>query len=280
MDGRRLIEALFRSYVATLLLPILAGTGWVAVRSASLGGTLAAGVSIAAATTLAATTVSDRLDRLASLPAALALILPPLAYLPVLIVGDADAEPTGMVVVLLAVTPGIGIAVVLAATGVRNRRRRARATEHLVVSTSDENDESGISHFNKVAAGVGIGASLIVFGASVAGVDGCDGNTVLFSSLTGFSSLLLLFDNDGHELAVTDVGLRVGRSLTPWAALGGFRVTDETITVERKEWYRSARSVDRTEINDGDEAFIEALTTFLPRTDTGVTQTVATRENG
>jgi len=92
MDGRRLIEALLGVYVATLLLPTLAVTGWVAVTSASLGAILAAGLAIAGATALAATTVADLLNRVASLPAAAALTLPPLAYIPYMIVADDEAE--------------------------------------------------------------------------------------------------------------------------------------------------------------------------------------------
>ncbi|RJX48321.1 hypothetical protein [Halonotius pteroides] len=275
MDGRRLIEALLGVYVATLLLPTLAVTGWVAVTSASFGTILAAGLAIAGATALAATTVGDLLDRVASLPAAAALTLPPLAYIPYMIIADIEAEAVVTIAGLFALVPGI--AVLLAAAGIRNRRLRARATEHAVVTIGD-GDDDGISQPVVLAAVGGIG--LIVVAAVAVPIltfDGFDGSSTLFTSLTGLSSLFFLFDNDGHELAVTDEGLRVDSSIIPWDDLGSYRLTDEEIKIERACRWLPSRDFDREEIGD-DAAFIDALGEYLPRTDEKTEPAAATAD--
>ena len=275
MDGRRLIEALLGVYVATLLLPTLAVTDWVAVTSASLGTILAAGLAIAAATALAATTVGDLLDRVASLPAAAALTLPPLAYIPYMIVADIQAEAVVTIAGLLALVPGI--AVLLAAAGIRNRRLRAQATEQVVVTVGDGDDESGLGRSINVAAAGGMGLIVVGIAVSILAFDGFDGSSTLFTSLTGLSSLFLLFDNDGHELAVTDEGLRVDSSMTPWDDLGSYRITDEEIKIERARRWLPSRDFDREEIGD-DAAFINALGEYLPRTDEETEPAAATAD--
>ena len=276
MDGRRLIEALLGVYVATLLLPTLAVTGWVAVTSASPGAILAAGLAVAGATALAATTVADLLDRVASLPAAAALTLPPLAYIPYMIVADAEAEAVVTIAGLLALVPGI--AVLLAAAGIRNRRLRARATEHAVVTIGDDDDdESGLGRSIRVAAAGGMGLIVVGVAVSILAFDGFDGSSTLFTSLTGLSSLFFLFDNDGHELAVTDEGLRVDSSITPWDDLGSYRITDEEIKIERARRWLPSRDFDREEIGD-DAAFIDALGEYLPRTEDNTEPAAATAD--
>ena len=275
MDGRRLIEALFGVYVATLLLPALAVTGWVAVTSASLGSILAAGLVIAGATALAATTVADLLDRVASLPAAAALTLPPFAYISYMIIADIEAEAAVTIAGLLALVPGI--AVLFAAAGIRNRRLRARATEHAVVTTGDDDDDSGINRPVVLAAVGGIGLIVVAVAVPILAFDGFDGSSTLFTSLTGLSSLFFLFDNDGHELAVTDEGLRVDSSITPWDDLGSYRLTDEEIKIDRAKWWLPSRDFDREEIGD-DAAFIDALEEYLPRTDEKTEPAAATAD--
>jgi len=262
MDGRRLIEALLGVYVATLLLPAIALSGLVAVASASLGTILAAGVGLAAAAMLAATIMPNLIDRMASLPAAVAVTLPTLAYPPSVIVADPEGTAVGLTLVgLLALVPGI--ATVLAAAGVRNRRLREQATEHAVVTTGDDDDDR-TSRAVVVAAVAGIAFAAIAVGGAILTVDGFGGRTTLLSSLTGLSSLFFLFDDDGTELAVTDVGLRVDRSITPWDDLGGYRVTDEQIEIERATWWLPSRDFDREKMDD-EAAFIDALGEYLPR---------------
>ena len=263
MDGRRLIEALLGVYVATLLLPTLAVTGWVAVGSASLGAVLVAGLAIAGAGGLAATTIPNLPERATSLPVVAATILPPLLFLPYMILAAPDAAPDVYPVVgLLAVVPGMGVS--FAGRMLRNHRLRARATEHAVVTTGDGGDESGLGRSIRVAAAGGVGLIVVGVAVSILAFDGFDGSSTLFTWLTGLSSLFFLFDNDGHELAVTDEGLRVDRSITLWDDLGSYRVTDEEIQIERARWWLPSRDFDREEIDD--EAFIEALSEFLPQT--------------
>ena len=276
MDGRRLIEALLGVYVATLLLPALALTGWVAVTAASLGSILAAGLAIAAATALAATTIADLPDRVTSLSVVAATISPPLLFLPYMILAQPESAPDVYPVVgLLAVVPGMSVP--LAGGMLRNRRLRERATEHATLTTGDDATESRLGRSIRVAAAGGVG--LIVVGVAVAilAFDGFDGSATLFTSLTGLSSLFFLFDTDSHELGVTDEGLRVNRSITPWADLDSVRVTDEKIKLTHVRWWRPTREFDREEIDD-DAAFIEAMEEFLPRTDAETEPATATSE--
>jgi|GEM_PF-2281521 len=276
MDGRRLIEALLGVYVATLLLPALALTGWVAVTAASLGSILAAGLAIAAATALAATTIADLPDRVTSLSVVAATISPPLLFLPYMILAQPESAPDVYPVVgLLAVVPGMSVP--LAGGMLRNRRLRERATEHATVTTGDDATESRLGRSIRVAAAGGVG--LIVVGVAVAilAFDGFDGSATLFTSLTGLSSLFFLFDTDSHELGVTDEGLRVNRSITPWGDLDSVRVTDEKIKLKHVRWWRPTREFDREEIDD-DAAFIEAMEEFLPRTDAETEPATATSE--
>lgn len=275
MDGRRLIEALLGTYVATLLLPTLAVTGWVAVTSASPSAILAAGLAIAGAGGLAATTIPNLPERVTSLPVIGATILPPLLFLPYMILAAPDAAPDVYPVVgLLAVLPGMGVP--FAGGMLRNRRLRERATEHATVTTGDD-DDSGMSRTVVLAAAGGIGLIVAAVGVSMIAFDGFDGSTTLLSSLTGLSSLFLLFGDDGHELAVTDEGLRVNRSMTPWADLSGYRVTDEKIKIERARRWLPSRDFDREEIGD-DAAFIDALGEYLPRTEHTTEPAVATTD--
>ena len=276
MDGRRLIEALLGVYVATLLLPALALTGWVAVTAASLGSILAAGLAIAAATALAATTIADLPDRVTSLSVVAATVSPPLLFLPYMILAQPESAPDVYPVVgLLAVVPGMSVP--LAGGMLRNRRLRERATEHATVTTGDDATESRLGRSIRVAAAGGVG--LIVVGVAVAilAFDGFDGSATLFTSLTGLSSLFFLFDTDSHELGVTDEGLRVNRSITPWGDLDSVRVTDEKIKLTHVRWWRPTREFDREEIDD-DAAFIKAMEEFLPRTDAETEPATATSE--
>jgi hypothetical protein len=113
---------------------------------------------------------------------------------------------------------------------------------------------------------VTIGALAMIVGTALSVIADSASNTSLLTSLTGLSSLLFLFTDDSTELAVTDAGLRVDRSMTPWEDLDGFRVTDDEIEIDRAKWWLPTRDFDRDEIDD-DAALIEALDEFLPRTD-------------
>jgi hypothetical protein len=266
MNGRRLIEALLGVYVATLLLPTLAVTGWVAVTSASLGSILAAGLTIAGAGGLAATTMPKLPERVTSLPAVAATILPPLLFLPYLVFAEPAGRAEWLAIVgLLAVVPGM--LVPIAGAVIRNQRLRSEATEHAVVTVGDDEDDGFgrlVAPALIIVAGLG-GIGMSVFGVAVlAGFD-LDGGASIIGSLTAVSgSLVTLFTDDSTELAVTDAGLRVDRSMTPWDDLAGYRVTDDEIKLERARRWLPSRDFDRNEIDDA--AFIQALSEFLPET--------------
>ena len=266
MNGRRLIEALLGVYVVTLLLPTLAITGWVAVTSASLGSILAAGLTIAGAGGLAATTMPKLPDRAASLPVVAATILPPLLFLPYLVFAEPAGRAEWLAIVgLLAVVPGM--LVPIAGAVIRNQRLRSEATEHAVVTVGDDEDDGFgrlVAPALIIVAGLG-GIGMSVFGVAVlAGFD-LDGGASIIGSLTAVSgSLVTLFADDSTELAVTDAGLRVDRSMTPWDDLAGYRVTDDEIKLERARRWLPSRDFDRNEIDDA--AFIQALNEFLPET--------------
>ncbi len=266
MNGRRLIEALLGVYVATLLLPTLAVTGWVAVTSASLGSILAAGLTIAGAGGLAATTMPKLPERVTSLPAVAATILPPLLFLPYLVFAEPAGRAEWLAIVgLLAVVPGM--LVPIAGAVIRNQRLRSEATEHAVVTVGDDEDDGFgrlVAPALIIVAGLG-GIGMSVFGVAVlAGFD-LDGGASIIGSLTAVSgSLVTLFTDDSTELAVTDAGLRVDRSMTPWDDLAGYRVTDDEIKLERARRWLPSRDFDRNEIDDA--AFIQALNEFLPET--------------
>ena len=266
MNGRRLIEALLGVYVVTLLLPTLAVTGWVAVTSASLGSILAAGLTIAGAGGLAATTMPKLPERVTSLPAVAATILPPLLFLPYLVFAEPAGRAEWLAIVgLLAVVPGM--LVPIAGAVIRNQRLRSEATEHAVVTVGDDEDDGFgrlVAPALMIVAGLG-GIGMSVFGVAVlAGFD-LDGGASIIGSLTAVSgSLVTLFTDDSTELAVTDAGLRVDRSMTPWDDLAGYRVTDDEIKLERARRWLPSRDFDRNEIDDA--AFIQALSEFLPET--------------
>jgi hypothetical protein len=273
MQRRRLVDALLGSYLAMALLPAAVLSGLVTVDTASLGTITTAGFAVAMAFALMTVGVSDTVDRVASLPVAAATILPPLAYLPFLII----AEPAGQIerlaiVGLLAVVPGLLVPV--AGGVIQNQRLRAEATEHVVVTAGDDEDD-GFGSLAALGIMVVAGIAMIAFGAA-AGLTGfdIDGGIPIIGSLTALSgSLVTLFTDDSTELAVTDAGLRVDRSMTPWADLEGFRVTDDEIEIERARWWLPTRDFDREEIDDA--ALIDALVEFLPRTDATEEATVA-----
>jgi len=275
MQRRRLVDALLGSYLAMALVPAAVLSGLVTVDTASLGTITVAGLAVATAFALTAAAGPDTVDRVASLPVAAATILPPLAYLPFLII----AEPAGQIewlaiVGLLAVVPGLLVPV--AGGVIQNQRLRAGAAEHIVVTVGDDEDD-GFGSLAALGIMVVAGIAMIAFGAA-AGLTGfdIDGGISIIGSLTALSgSLVTLFTDDSTELAVTDAGLRVERSMTPWDDLGGFRVTDDAIEIERTRWWLPSRDFDRDEIGD-DAAFIDALDEYLPRTDEKTTPAATT----
>ena len=277
MQRRRAVDALLGSYLAMVLVPAAVLSGLATIDTASLGTITVAGIAVAAAFALAAAAVLDIVDRAGSLPVAAATILPPLAYLPYLVFAEPAGRTEWLAIVgLLAVVPGT--LVPIAGAVIRNQRLRADATEHVVVTVGGEDDGMFGSRGESVLiVAVGIGTAAVVIGTALIVIADSSADTSLLTSLTGLSSLLFLFTDDSTELAVTDAGLRVDRSMTPWDDLDGFRVTDDEIEIDRARWWLPTRDFDRDETDD-DAALIEALDEFLPRTDATEEATVAGTE--
>ena len=263
MRERRILEALLGVYVATLLVPAIA----LFTRTLDAGRApvlVAAGVAVGTVAVGLARSVDDLAGTLASVPVAVATILPPLAYLPYMILLTEPESPAAFAsgVGLFALLPGIGVPV--GGAIVRSRRLREAATEVAVVTVGGD-DDGDETDWSVVAGAVVMGLSFVVFGAIVL----FQGDASLGSvspMLGGMSTWFLFLDGDETEVAVTDRGLRIDRSFTRWESLEGYRIADGEIELLRTQWYHPARSFECDEIDDED-ALLEGLERFLPRLD-------------
>jgi hypothetical protein len=262
MQERRILEPLLGMYVATILLPVLTLFGPVPVESA-VGPLIGIGVAMAGVVTLSARTVPNLANRTASLPIVLCSTLPPLAYLPYLIVATTPGSREGALaaVGLLAILPGLLVPV--GGAIIRSRALRGTASERLVVTVGEEDGESSEL---AVAGIVLVGFATVVAGVTII----FTGETATGAALTSMSgvwtSLLPLLGNDTTEVAVTDLGIRIDRSFTVWDDLRGYRLSEESVELVRARRYHPNRSFERDEISEED-AFVEALGEFLPRLD-------------
>jgi hypothetical protein len=265
MRERWALEALIGAYVAMVATPAAALSGWLpALRVTRLPALAAAGVVVTVAAAAAARRIDDVAGAAATLPVAVASILPPLAYLPYMVLATTPESAAALVaaVGLLAVLPGIGVPVVGAV--LRSRRVREAATEVAVVTVGETDDEG---RDWPVLAGVTVLAAAFVAVAAFVATTGDDGFEAVWPAFGGVSTtLLLLFGDDGSEVAVTDRGLRVDRAVTSWDDIDGYRVTDERIELVRSAWYLPARGFERERISDED-ALLDGLGEFLPRLD-------------
>ena len=265
MEHRRVLEGLLGLYVALIVVPAGALGAWEAVADGSLIGTLVgAGVAVAVVVALAARTVDSLADRLASLPVAAGVILPPLAYLPYMIFATPPESTAALIslVGLLAILPGF--AATLGGTIVRTHRLRAAASDVAVVTVGGDEEEG--RNWTRLGGVAVLGVAVLAVSAVMAVTDDADFGTMIPTLTGAWSSLLLFVGNDGSEVAVTDEGLRIDQWFTPWSDLDGYRVTDETVELVRPKWYHPTRDFERGEISDED-ALVEALAEFLPRLD-------------
>lgn len=264
MQDRRPLEVLLGTYVAVLLIPAAV----LFTRSLdpdSVARTIAVALVVAVVVGIVARLVDDLADLLASAPVAVATIVPPLAYVPYMIL-IAEPESTAALVSgigVFAVVPGILLPVGGAVT--RNRRLRASATEVTVVTVGSDDGEP-TSNWPVVAGGfvslatVGVVAFLVVTGAD-------PGSGVITTVLGGLSTwVLILGDDDTTEVAVTDRGLRIDRGFTPWDDLDGYRITGTEIEFIRTRRYLPTRSFKHENIGDMD-ALVDSLERYLPRVD-------------
>lgn len=266
MNLRRVLELVIGAYAGLVLVPAsalwLRVSGWV---TPTIGVLVGAAVGVATVVALLARLPDNLAHKLASLPVAVASVLPPIAYLPYMILATAPESPEAFIAVigLLAILPGIAVPV--GGAIVRNRRRRESATEAAVLTVGQEEANSDGRNWQVIAGAVVIGLSVVVFVVIVL-VDGDVTRGAITPILGGFSMWLLFVDDDETEVAVTDEGLGIDRSFTAWEDLDGYRVTDGEIELVREEWYLPTRSFDRPEIGD-EEALLAGLGRFLPRLD-------------
>ncbi|MFB6227973.1 MAG: hypothetical protein ABEH88_05225 [Halobacteriales archaeon] len=264
MQERRVLEALLGAYVATLLIPGAAlFTGTVDADGALV--LVVAGLIVAVLVARMARTVEDLADTVASAPVVAASVLPPLAYLPYMILAAEPESPAALVslVGLVAFLPGIGVPI--GGAVIRNRRLREAATEVAVVTVGGGEDDDGTNW--AVVAGVSVVSLSIVVAGVIVLVGGDVSMSAVTPALGGISTLFLLFaDDDATEIAVTDRGLRIDRSFTTWDDFEGYRLTDDEIELVRSQWYLPAGSFEREEVDD-ENSLIEGLERHLPRLD-------------
>ena len=265
MDERRGLDALLGASVATALVPAMALYQLRAGTPAAPAVLVASGGVLAVVVALLARTVEDLADRLVSLPVAALAVGAPLAYLPYMVFATEPETTAALycVVGLLAVVPGAGLPV--GGAVIRNRRLRADATERAVVTVGDE-DESTDSRVVAITAVAGVALVVTVAVSALAGDEGL--GIGVTTAVGGLSSWVFLLADDSTEVAVTDHGLRVDRSVTDWSDIQGYRVADDEIELVRPEWYQPTRGFDRSGLDEDEEAaLLDALDGYLPRLD-------------
>jgi hypothetical protein len=262
VQERRALEALLGTYVATLVIPGAAlFTGTLDADGAPI--LVAAGLLVAVLVAGMARSVEDLADAVASAPVVAASVLPPLAYLPYMIL-VADPESPAALASLVGVVAFLpGVAVPIGGAVIRNRRLREAATEIAVVTVGGEDDD-GTNW--AVVAGVGVVSLSIVVAGVIVLVGGDFSMSAITPALGGISTWFLFLADDATEVAITDRGLRIDQSFTRWQEFEGYRLTDDEIELVRPGWYRPSRSFEREEVDDAD-ALTESLGRYLPRLD-------------
>lgn len=258
MNPRRVTEALLGLYVAWLLVPAaILATGRLDLTVAPL----VAGVGIATAVAVGARGVPSLVDRLAGLAPAVVTVSLPLAYFPYMIAVTTPGSRAAAVAATGGVSVLAGIGVPVSAALIRSKRLRERAdpVATVTVGTADGTDRrhlAGVVVFVVAVAAVGVFVL----------VEETAGGGALITAMSGASTALLPLLDGERELAVTDVGLRIDRSVTRWAAFAGYRVTDDAVVLVGERWYRPDRRFDLEGIEDV-ELLTDALSRYLPRLD-------------
>ena len=228
MDSRRLLDALVGVYVSLVVVTASALLQWnVIAPTFSVGKAVVIGLAIAAVVAGAAGTVDDLAERMASIPTVVVIVGVPLLSVPYIFATDPGSTAEFVATIGgIAVLPGIGV--LLQASSVRNRRLCETATEIVVVTVGDAENNTELTVTD---IGLQVTQSVSVWGESVGMWD--------------------------KSVSVWD----------PRDQLTGYRLTDDEIIVAREQWYLPARRFKREAISDED-ALIEGLEQFLPRLDT------------
>lgn len=223
------------SYLATVLVPAavfatVAGGG--AVPGVAVLAT--AWVAVALVGSLAATGVSDLHEVVGTAEWGGLLTVAPSGYLAYLLAADPGST-LGLLGVLGLAGSGLGVVVATLGVAVRNRRRRADATELLSVTVGDA-DEDGTSlsvpSWAPVLAGVAMFVTVIVGVFALEAVE-VDFPTGVFTAIGGLGTLVTALADDETELTVTDEGIVTDDWLRPAETLADYELTDEELRLER-----------------------------------------------
>jgi hypothetical protein len=250
---RRLaLRALLAGYAGLLVAPL----GPVAFERPVPGFAVAAVLGA-----VAAAIATVRVDPVSWLdgPRSVALALVPTLWVASVVAAPAEGVPWLRLGGALAVLPGL-VAVALAHDTRQAQRRRAATTTVSFTARPAPTVRRQLTVAAAVvlAAGVVVGVGLPLY----------LGDGVSVSSFVWLPALVPawigLLDGDGREVAVTDRGLRVERTLHDWEGFAAFAVTDDALRLHRDAWYRSSLSFDRDDVEDLD-AVVRALGRHLSR---------------
>ncbi|MEZ3114351.1 hypothetical protein RYH80_00220 [Halobaculum sp. MBLA0147] len=222
------------SYLATVLVPA------AVVASVASGGAVpslavlaTAWVAVALVGGLAATGVSDLHEVVGTAEWGGLLTVAPLGYLAYLLAAD-PGPPLGLLGVLGLAGSGLGVVVATLGLAVRNRRRRADATDLLSVTVGDAEDGTSLSvpSWAPILAGVAMFATVIVGVFALEAVE-FDFPTGVFTAIGGLGTLVTALADDETELTVTDEGIVTDDWLRPAETLADYELTDEELRIER-----------------------------------------------
>lgn len=222
------------SYLATVLVPAavfasVAGGGAVP----SLAVLATAWVAVALVGGLAATGVSDLHEVVGTVEWGGLFTVAPLGYLAYLLTADPGGT-LGLLGVLGLVGSGLGAVVGVLGVAIRNRRRRADATELLSVTVGDAEDGTSLNlpSWAPILVGVAVFATAIV-GVLALEAAAFDFPTGLFTAVGGLGTLATALADDETELTITDEGIVTDDWLRPAETFADYELTDEELRLER-----------------------------------------------
>lgn len=273
MKSRRLLDALVGSSGSVILVTASALLRWEAVTPDFPAG-IAVGISLGIAVVIAlvAGTVDDLPERVGSPGFVVSLLAICLLCFVYLLVVPEPGSTQALVAATgaLAVVPGM--ASLSVANRITNRQLREASTELTVVTVNGGTDGRRWLENGETLVSVTILTVVIVTTALIGPLGLIRRPAPALGLIVGLSlpELFRYLHEDGSEITVTDIGLRVdqwsARPFTRWDDLDGYRVTDDTIELVFSDWYRPTQRFDREEISDED-AFVMGLSEFLLRID-------------
>jgi hypothetical protein len=185
-------------------------------------------------------------------PAAL-WMLPPAGGLPWIRLGGTTALVPAVLAVALA----------------NRRRTQRRLSEATTYASFTARSAPTVRRQRKIAISV-----VLFLSATISlGVNLVTGGAISVSDFVWLPALVPIWltifqdgENDEHEVAVTDAGLRIESGLHGWETFADYERTEETLRLARSDWYRWTPSFDMADIDDPDTVTAE-LSRHLSRTD-------------